>query len=594
MHEALMLALPIAALLVLTVLGSGLAAVGARRFPFDAQAALAPLLGFALLSVGSTLVAAGLGVRTLLVVTLVAGSALVVWQRERVGPILRAGAAPLAVALLAIGLAGAPNLAQGNWTATSYVGNTDSYLWVSQARSFLDQPPPPPDSQFPDRVASERAANQHWAVALPVANAELAWVSHTDPVDVYGALAALLAALFPLSIFAVARGCLGWTSRLSMGVGLAAAANSSLLFASYFSWQQQLAASALAFAAIGLFRCGLEQGAPRAESAAAAFLAASSLTAYRMAFAPYLAASLAIVFLACLVRRRDLRIVKAGVVFAGAFAVLAAPALIEFGRGIGRFVENNVNTPFKESFPIGFPPEALGLVPRIWGSPALWIVGAMVLSVPLLVLGAQQLGRRRPQRADFLLSGLLLLVVGYVLALALPRVPNYVSFKLLSYGGGFLLLVIFAPLALLRRHAARVALAVCLVCLTAASAAVAVVRGTEGSRSAREFAGLASAAKQLPLNAVVSVEIQGAWDQSWAVYALRDHPLSVPKAEYIFTRVGLNRAASYYHQPRTTHVLRPNLRAPVLWQRGEMMLASRDQYQVIRQEEPLRRERRSG
>ena len=145
----------------------------------------------------------------------------------------------------------------------------------------------------------------------------------------------------------------------------------------------------------------LERGAPKAEIAVAALLAASALAVYRMAFAPYLAASFGIVFLGYLIRRRDRQVLMSGVVFAGAFAALAAPSIVEFARGIGRFVENNVNTTFKESFPIGFPPEALGLVPRIWGSPVAWTLAATAVSLPLLVLGALMLSRRRPQRADF-------------------------------------------------------------------------------------------------------------------------------------------------------------------------------------------------
>lgn len=570
-----MLGLPVVALLVLTMLGACVAVLGAGRFPLDAQAALAPLLGFSILVGGSAVVLVGLDVRALLIGTLVTGSIVVIRMWRRIAPVLRAGGAPLAVAVVAIALAGAPNLAQGDWTATSYVGNTDAYLWVSQARSYLDQPPPPPESQFPDRVASERAATQHWAVGLPVANAELAWITRADPVEVYGALAALLAALLPLSVFAVARSCLGWTTRLSIGVGVATAANSALLFASYFSWQQQLAASALAFGGIGLFRCGLERGASRGEIALAALLAASALAVYRMAFAPYLASSLGIVFLGYLIRRRDRQVFIAGLVFAGAFAVLAAPSIVEFARGIGRFVENNVNTPFKESFPVGFPPEALGLVPRIWGSPVAWILAATAVSLPLLVLGALVLSRRRPQRADLLLSGLVLLFVGYVLALALPGVPSYVSFKLLSYGSAFLLLLVFAPLALLRARIPRIALAGCLASLTVASAAVAVERGTSDSRTADEFVGLAAAAKELPSDAVVSVELTGAWNQSWAIYALRNHRLSVPKPEYILTRVGLTRAPTYYRHSPTTHVLSVDTGGHVIWRRGDIALSTR-------------------
>jgi hypothetical protein len=322
-------------------------------------------------------------------------------------------------------------------------------------------------------------------------------------------------------------------------------------------------------------RCGLERGAPRSEVVTAALLAAASLSVYRMAFAPYLAASLGFVFLGYFVRRRDRQVVAAGSIFAAAFLLFAAPSIFEFARGVGRFVENNVNTPFKESFPFGFPPEVLGLVPRIWGSPVAWILLATLLSLPLVLLGTEVVRRLRPPRGEMLLSGLVLLLVGYILALALPNVPSYVSFKLLSYGAAFLILLIFAPLAVLRSRVVKVILGSCLASLTIASAAVAVVRGSDDSKTADAFSGLATAANALPAGASVSVELTGAWNQSWAIYALRDHPVSVPKPEYILTRVGLARPASYYRHGPTTHVLTRDAVGDVIWQRGHVTLVSR-------------------
>src|SRR4029078_7538101 len=104
-------ALPIAALLVLGTLGAGVAALGAGRFPLDAQAALAPLLGFSFLVVGSAAGRAGLDVRVLLIATLLVVLLVAIRMWRRIAPLLRAGGAPRAVAVVAIAVDRAPNLA---------------------------------------------------------------------------------------------------------------------------------------------------------------------------------------------------------------------------------------------------------------------------------------------------------------------------------------------------------------------------------------------------------------------------------------------------------------------------------------------------
>jgi hypothetical protein len=572
-----MLGLPFGALAAAGMLGAGLAVTAGRRLPRDAQAALAPILGFAVLATTSTLVTL-VPVRVVTVVSFAVAALYAAWAWRRVRHMLRAAAPAAVVSVVAIALAAAPSLAEGNWMAKSYAGNTDSYLWVSQARSFLDGPPPKPASDFPDRVAYERASEQHWAIALPVENAQLAWVSGRDPADVYGALAALLSALLPLSAFVVARACLCWSRRLSTWSALAVAANASLLFASYFSWQQQLQASAMAFAGLALLRRGLEVGMPKAEILLAALLSAASVAVYRMAFAPYLAASVVVVFLGFALphwREEWRRAGTALLTFVGAFVLLASASIVGFVLGIGRFVDNNVNTGFKKGFPEGLPAEALGFVPRVWGASPIWVLVATAIAASLLFEAYRQLRRKRPPRADFLLSGLVLLGVGYVLALLLSNVPPYVSYKLLSYGTVLLVLSAVAPLALLRGRRTRLALGLTLATLTVASSTVAIARGIDGSRSSAEFSGLSAAASKLPTGAVVSVELDSPWEQSWAIYALRGHRLSIVRPEFILTEVGLARDGSYYRHQHTTFVLAAKRGAGrALWRSGPFALAS--------------------
>ena len=140
---------------------------------------------------------------------------------------------------------------------------------------------------------------------MPFALGQLAWVADADPAETYGALAALVYAFLPLATYAAARALLGWSPRLALVAGGVIALNASLLFASHFSWQQQLAGSALAFGAAALLRLGLEQEGSRRLLVLAALLAAGALATYRLGFAPYLAALLALVVAMALVTGRD-------------------------------------------------------------------------------------------------------------------------------------------------------------------------------------------------------------------------------------------------------------------------------------------------
>src|SRR6185369_11949710 len=79
-----------------------------------------------------------------------------------------------------------------------------------------------------------------------------------------------------------------------------------------------------------------------------------------------------------------------------------------------------------------------------------WPVLAWPLLLTAAALGILYLGIRaispRTLRVDFLLAGAVLTIGGY-LVLLLPAFAPYLSFKILSYGAPFLVLLALVPLA---------------------------------------------------------------------------------------------------------------------------------------------------
>ncbi len=545
MPDPTLLLLPLLGLAALTLAGLGLAVRLAPGSPGDATAALAPLAGFALAAVASTLLPLGATTNPLALVVVAVG---VLTLSRRAVSVLRRGTVPLALAAGAIALAAVPNAVRGDWQPTSLYGSTDAYHWVSQGRAYLDGPAPEPVAEHPDRLTYERSREQSWAVALPFAAGALSWAAREDPLRTYGALAALLHALLPLATYAAARALFGLRPVLAAAAGAAVALNASLLFASHFSWQQQLAGSALAFAAAAVLRLGLEAGAPRRLLVLAALLAAGALGTYRLGFAPYLGVLLAGTIVAAGWALGDVRAVarRAGL-FAAAAVGLAAPSLVALARGLPEFVDSGgFSTAFKEHFPAGQPAEALGLVPRVWAIeeawPAAvrhgWLLLASVLALVLVVAGARA-ARALPRR-DFVLGGATLVLVGW-LVLLVPAFAPYLSYKLLSYGVPFLVLLVLA------QRGTRVALAAAGTALVA-SAVIATVL----SHDARRPPPLGGEA---PPDAVVSLRTDDPWQEAWAIYGLRDARMSIETPTYLLTAQGRERRAAAYRRRPVTHTL---------------------------------------
>jgi hypothetical protein len=569
---------PLAVFFAFSLVGLGLAVTLGARFAPDAQAALAPILGFAIFATTSVLLSLGVPAIPLGLTVLVLPTVLTVALRRRVFPALRASGRPFAVGLVALVLAGVPNLAAGNWTVRTYLGHTtDAYFWISQARSFYDGPPKAPASTYPDRVAYERVTEQHWAVALPFVTGEAAWLSGSDPAEAYGVIAAFVACLLPLAAYFCARGCLEWRPNLALCVGLALAVNASLLFASYFSWQQQLIGTGLGLASLGALRLALERPGSWRPQILAAFLAAAALASYRMAFAPYFAAMIAVVIGAYLVshssleRRRVLRPLLGFAVLLLAFAAVSVVALV---TGLHEFLAFGVDTSFKRQFPAGNLTEALGFFPRMFGAGRAWSVLAACVALPLFIVPLARLLRSSAPRVDFVLGSTLALVAAYAFLLATKASTPYTSFKLLAYGTPFFAFVVFGAAWLKKPSRARVAGVAGLLLLLGTSTLVAVIAGSSKSESARGLTRLADIAPELG-QGTVSVRVIDPWQQAWATYYLRDVPLSIERPSLVLVGVAMVREPGIYRHPGAAYTLREGSGGSI-WNGGGLALDRND------------------
>jgi hypothetical protein len=575
---------PLVGLVLLILIGAGVTVLLSPRLAPDARAALVPVVGAAMIATASVLLPVGVPARPLVIALACAGVATSILLRRRVAVLVRAGACPLGVALAAVALAGTPSFARGDWEATSLYGSTDAYHWSSQARAYLDGAAAPPSSEHPDRLTYERSREEHWAVALPFGLLALAWLVQADPPDAYGAFAALLFVLLPLAAYSAARAVLGWSRTAATAAGIILAANAALLFATHFSWQQQVAGSAFAFAAATALRLGLEPEAFPVETILPALLTAAALATYRLGFAPFIGAVLAAVVLAYVLARRRVpgelaRIGRVVLTFLAAFACLGALSLAALERGLPGFVSSGgFSSAFKRGFPSGQLAEAVGFVPRVWaleeGWPAAgrlaWLAAASLLALVFLVGGALVIRRMRVPRGDFLAAGVALTLVGYALLL-LPPFSSYLSFKLLSYGAPFLVLLVLSPFALASGRTRALA-GVGVVLLVMASASVATVAAARRSETAGTLSAVAAAAFGIPRGAVIRVALDDPWEQAWALYYLRDHAVSVPRASFLLTAQGLSVPAGYYRHGTPAYVLGKRGGGVAIWRDGELSL----------------------
>jgi hypothetical protein len=264
---------------------------------------------------------------------------------------------------------------------------------------------------------------------------------------------------------------------------------------------------------------------------------------------------------------------------AAAFACLGALSLAALGRGLPGFISSGgFSTAFKRGFPSGQPAEALGFVPRVWaleeGWPSAgrlaWLALASLLTLALLLGGAAVVRRVRLPRGDFLAAGVALTVGGYVLLL-MPPFSSYLSFKLLSYGAAFLVLLVLSPFALARGRM-RAWLGAAAAALLVASASLATVAASRSSETAGIISSVGAAASRIPSGAVIRVAVDDPWQQAWALYYLRDHAVSVPRPSFLLTAQGLSLPAGYYRHGTPVYVLGNGQAGVALWRDGNLAL----------------------
>jgi hypothetical protein len=571
------LLLPVAGLLLLWVAGLGAADLLATRMRLDARAALAAPLAAAALVCASPLVLVGVSPYAVALAVLGLLGALTVARARVVAQVARKAAWPALVAVLAVTLSAVPSMRNGTWSATSY-GNGDPYIWVSQAKSLSDGAPAAPASSFPDRVPYELITKGHWATGLPVGLAAVSSLGGLDPADAYEAFAAIISSLLALGVFAAARGCLGWSSRLAALAAGAVATNGLLLMSSYYGWQAQLLLTAFGTLAIFTLPVCMDRKALAREKLLPALFIAAGVATYGWIFAPFVAI-VGGVALACWlvgahssVGRRRIAARAGGVV--GLTLVLGLVPIVEALRWYaeGRSSFDPAILGVWANYDWAFPSDALGLIARagVLKTPGTgWSICAIAVAVALLSAGVTRVRAFRNPRG-YVLVAAAATVLALLATLVLTGQSPYTSMKLMGYAAPLLTLLAVSgfahrsprstgvsPVRILGRFAG-----VLFVLTTAVTIAYAVI----WTRPATVVDGAVAAASRLPQNDGIRINYKDAWHQVWLVYFLRDRPLSVNWPSVYLT--GFSAAAAAKHPSFTSpasYEIAPTRRGPAVW-----------------------------
>jgi hypothetical protein len=571
------LLLPVAGLVLLWVSGLGAADLLAKRMRLDARAALAAPLAAAALVSASPLVLAGVSPYAVALAVLGLLGALTVARARVVARVARKAAWPALIAVLALAVSAAPSLRNGTWSATSY-GNADPYVWVSQAKSLSDGPPALPRSAFPDRGPYELITKGHWATGLPVGLAAVSSLGGLDPAQAYEAFAAIISALLALGVFAAARGCLRWSSRLAALASGAVATNGLLLMSSYYGWQAQLLLTAFGTLAILTLPVCMDRKALARESALPALFIAAGVATYGWIFAPFVGVAGAVALACWLVRARSSvgrrRIVVRTGAVVGLALVLGLVPIVEatrsFAEARGRLDPAVLRV--WANYDWAFPSDALGLIARagVVKTPGTgWSICAIAVAVALLSAGVTRVRAFRNPRG-YVLVAAAAAVLALLAALALTGASPYTSMKLMGYAAPLLTLLAVSAFAHRRPRGTRVSplriLGRFASVLFALTTAVTVAYAVIWTRPATIVDGAVAAANRLPQNDGIRINYKDAWHQVWLVYFLRDRPLSVNWPSVYLT--GFSAAAAAKHHSFTSpasYEIAPVHRGPAVW-----------------------------
>ncbi len=561
----------VGALAVFSAVGWGVLALVRAELELDVRVALAPAIGAAAFFTLSAalLPAAPFDVLLACVAVLAANGVRTV---RNAGCLPRPGVwwrPAVFVSCVAAAVALVPTLAHGNGTPSTY-GNIDPYLWVSQARAFLDGPIEGPSSVFPDRVAYEHLVEGHWAPGVPALIAFLARLFRTDPVDAFGASSALVYVLTPLMTYVVARAALGWSRRLGAGAAVLVALGGYGAFASYFGWEPQLIGTALGLGIALTLWLSLREGSRSFPFAVlASMFVSGSLGAYRQPFFPYVLLLVSLVTLTASLgyRTSPMRGVFARRVirFSALACTFSLPSLLAIVKGADRFWSRQSGILDWERFARGLPSEAIGLSPRLSDLaivPSGLRIAGLVVAIPVLLHGTRSLVAARDSGSALVLVLAGMTVVANAL-FQLPAVSPYMSLKVVAYGAPALVLVAIAPLRGRRLPTPALTIAGQLGLVTTAAVLVSGVN----TQNAQPLERVVDLADRLPHGSAVSIDITSPWDQMWSIYYLRDRPLEVLHPTTFLTGLGFRRPDTYYRKASASYVLveRPRRHAIECW-----------------------------
>ena len=547
------LLLPVAALATLWIAGLGVTSVLTPRMPRDAQAAFAPAVAAAAVVCASPLALLHISPAAVAGAVLAPLLVMTAWRTRVSVAVARRAAVPVAVAVFGLLLNAAPALKGGTWVATSY-GNADPYIWVSQARSLSDGPPPAPAASFPDRVSYEMLTKDHWPAGLPVGLGAVASLEGLDPVDAYEAFAAVISALLALAVFGIARGCLHWRLRLSAVAGALVAANGLLLLSTYFGWQAQLLLTVFGTLGALTLPVTLDRRATAVELVVPALFLAAGIATYGWVFAPFLALAGVVAGTAWLrdprssVGRRAIAIrvgrVAALTVVLGLVPIVEAVWRYSVARG--HFDPSVLKT--WSGYDWAFPSDGLGLVVRVATrkSPgAGWTALALAVAAVLLVRGSMQARSSRNPRGYFLVAANTA-AVAFLVLLAIAGSSPYTSLKLMGYAAPLLTLLALASfsgrsspsaadtLSSVRHVGSALAVAAAAIAFVFTSAFT-VGYALKSVKPATVVDRVVAATERLPATDAVRIDYADAWRQSWLVYYLRDRRTAVPKPSVYLT-----------------------------------------------------------
>ena len=578
MSAAQLVAVPVLGIGGLALVGTAPAAL-LKRLPLDIRAALVLPVGAGLLACVSTATLLGAPTRVVGVAVAAASALAVVAARRQVAALGRGLAVPAAVGLAAIYLASIPAVSSGSWDTAS-AGNADQYFWVSQSRSFLDGPAPAPASVHPDRGPYEWVTKQHGAVGIPFCLSLLSLASEQSPEKVYSAFSALVDVVLALVVYVLGRLALRWTRRRSAVAAVLVAGNAFLLFATFFGWQAQLLLTAFSMLALAGTYAGLEAG-PRPDLVAIGALgAAAAICTYGAAFAPFVALGAAVIvaYRALHTGVESRRRVNSAV---GAISLLTlfvaglplVRGLIMGGWQAGYFSQGSVCSGCQA----GLPSESLGLVPRV-GEVARasggWSLLSLAVAAPLYFGGFA--GAKRESARAILVWGSAAALAGIVV-LALLGPNPYLSIKLAGYATPLLMLTVVAGRPATLRQLPQLgwlATATLAGVLFVVSTGIVELRASQFDLHADAMAGLGGAAHRLPAGTRIEVDVKDAWHQAWALYYLRDRPVTVKYPQY-FVSNAIAAAQKRAHTHAHYVVTRGDVLGPVIWSGGGVVLSAR-------------------